>query len=152
VGAAYSIKLKKHVTLLENTLLMLQDIKIQLQYLNMPLYELLLEIKTKKYFSEIKFIDECNKLIVSGVDFPDAWKNSVCTNPQYYKREEIYKLLHLGENLGSCNIENQLIIMDLHISYFHDFLEKAKSKQHKYGNMILILSVLSGCMIFIMVI
>ena len=32
------------------------------------------------------------------------------------------------------------------------FLEKAKSKQQKYGNMTVILSMLSGCMIFIMVI
>ena len=152
MGAAYSIKLRKHIRLLENTLFMLQDIKVQLQYLNMPLYEMLSVMKSKKYFSEIMFINECNQLIALGEDFPDAWKKSICAKPQYYKREEIYKLLHLGANLGSCNLENQLIIVDLHTANFENFLEKAKSKQQKYGNMTVILSMLSGCMIFIMVI
>ena len=131
---------------------MLRDIKIQLQYLNMPLYEILSEMKSKSYFSEIVFIGECEKLIVSGEDFPDAWKKAISNNPQYYKRDEMYKLLHLGANLGSCNLENQLEIIDLHTEHFEFFLEKAKSKQQKYGNMTLLLSMLSGCMIFIMVI
>ena len=152
MGAAYSIKLKKRIKLLENTSLMLRDIKIQLQYLNMPLYEILSEMKSKNYFREIIFINECDKFIVSGMDFPDAWKKSIITNSQYYKREEIHKLLHLGANLGSCNLENQLDIINLYIGYFDNFLEKAKSKQQKYGSMTLMLSMLLGCMIFLMVI
>ncbi len=151
MGTAYSIKLKKRISILENTLLLISEMKIQLEYLNMPVYEMIKQMKSKVYFGKLDFLNECCNLIESGFDFPIAWKKAI-THSHCYKRDETDKLLHLGENLGTSNLSNQINILNIHSEYFENFLIEAKAKQRKYGNISISVSALAGCMIFIMAI
>lgn len=151
-GVIYSINLKKRIKLLEKTILMIHEIKIQLEYLNMPVYEIINEVKSKKYLNELNFINECSKLVISGLDFPTAWENSVINTSLNYKRTEKDILLHLGLNLGVSNAESQIDMLNIHLKHFNDFLEKAKIKNQKYGSLSMLLGALSGSMIFILII
>ena len=152
MGAVYSIKLKKRVVLLEKTLLMLEEMKVLFKYLNMPVNEMLKRLSEKDYFTELSFLHKCCNDLMHGVDFPLAWKASLENSSHLYKSAETDKLLHLGQNLGASSTENQIKILDLQTEYFEEFLELAKSKYKKQGNTAIILSALTGCMIFIVII
>ena len=131
---------------------MLEELKIQLQYLNMPVYEMLNITGQKEYLSDLEYLSLCGSELKNGKDFPEAWKNSLEKYSQLYKREEKERLLQLGANLGTSNTESQINILTMQINCFDEFLQKAKNKLKKYGNMSTALGVLSGCMIFIIVI
>ena len=151
-GAIYSIKLKKRIVLLEKTIMMLEELKIQLQFLNLPVFEMLCKAQNKDYLSDLDYMFVCSEEMNCGNDFPSAWKISLGNSHLLYKREEKERLLQLGENLGVSNTESQINILNMQINCFTEFLEKAKYKNLKYGNMATLLGVLSGCMIFILVI
>ena len=152
MGAISSIKLKNHISILEKTLLMLEDMKIQLNYLNVPIYDLLTNLNDKEYLKELFYLKECCRNLEQGIDFPSAWKNSIESTFHLYKTEEKERLLQLGLNLGTSSTENQLNILNLQIVYFAEFLDNAKIKSKKYGSTITALGVLFGCMVFILVI
>ncbi len=152
VGAICSIKLKNRVSTIRKTIVMLEEMKMLLRYLNIPIYEMLIQISEKSYLSELSYISACILLMSEGADFPVAWKNAVTSASPLYKREEIDKLLQLGENLGTSNIENQIRILDMQISCFTLFLQNAQELSKRYSTMAVTLSALIGCMIFILII
>ena len=131
---------------------MLEEMKIQLSYLNVPVYDLMMNLKDKDYFKELVYLRVCFEALKNGDDFPNAWKKSIETTFNLYKTQEKESLLQLGQNLGTSSIENQLQILNIQLEYFKDFLEISKSKYKKYGNTLTALGILSGCMIFILVI
>ncbi len=131
---------------------MIREMKIQLEYLNMPVYDILKEVKSKAYLSDLVFLENCSDMIKNGSDFPTAWKISIENTSLCYKRNEKDRLLHLGMNLGASNTESQLSILDMHSLYFDEFLSKAKAKKQKQGNLSVALAALMGCMIFILII
>lgn len=131
---------------------MLEEMKILLQYLNIPVYEMLIQISDKEYLKELDYVQECITVMNCGTDFPLAWKRSVLSANQLYKREEIDKLLQLGENLGTSDAENQMKILNMQTSYFETFLKSAEEQSQKYSTASITLSVLFGCMIFILII
>ncbi len=131
---------------------MLEEIKVQMEFLNLPVYELIRVVGSKKYLYELTFLKVCHEMIVEGSDFPYAWTQSVENSDLYYKREEKDKLLHLGANLGRSDRENQINLLNVHILHFRNSLDKAKLQKQKHGSLSVALGVLTGCMIFIMII
>ena len=152
VGAVYSIKLKKRVDILEKTLLMLEEMKMLLKYLNVPVNEMLKKLCEKDYLSELSFLYECSFELQQNRDFPVAWRDSLENSSHLYKSAEIDRLLQLGQNLGASDAENQIKLLDLQTVYFEEYLDIAKNKYKKQGNTALTLSALAGCMIFIVII
>ncbi len=151
MGVIYSIKLKKRVSIVHETLIMLEEMKVLLQYLNIPVYEMLMQISNKDYLRDLDFIAECCRQMSAGTDFPMAWKDALKSTDQLYKTEEIEKLLQLGENLGTSNAENQLKFLNLQTTCFETFLKTAEDKNKKYSTTAITLSTLTGCMIFILI-
>lgn len=151
-GAAYSIKLSKRIVLLEKTLLMLQEMEVQIEYLNLPLLALISEIGSRDYLRDLSFLSECRSSVNSGMDFPEAWEQAVKNSVLNYKREEKDKLLQLGANLGRTDTENQISLLNMHISNFREFLDIAKKQKLKYGSLSFNAGFLLGCMIFVMII
>ncbi len=132
---------------------MLEEMRMLLTYLNVPVYEMLVQISEKSYLCELSYIRECISLMREGADFPIAWKKVITSAAMpLYKREEIEKLLQLGENLGTSNTDNQIKILDMQISYFSLFLQRVQEENQKYSKTAVTLSALIGCMIFIIII
>ena len=149
-GVAYSVKLKQRVDLLEKTKLMIEDMKIQLKFLNLPVYDILSNIANKDYLKKLTYIrDSCERL-ESGEDFRTAWQTAIKSTHLPYKREETEGLLHIGINLGTSDTENQLSILSLNSGYFDECIAKAKLEEKKYGNLTATLGALAGCSIFIL--
>ena len=150
-ATVYSADLKKRVMLLSSTIIMISQIKIQLEYLNMPVCDIIRKLCTNNSVANIEFLSACDKLISSGVDFPVAWESSVvqATN---YKTDEKRELLQLGANLGTSNKENQIEIIHTHKKAFELFESKAKEKEQRYAKLSVALAALIGCMFFITVI
>ena len=149
-GVAYSVKLKQRVYLLEKTKLMIEDMKIQLKFLNLPVYDILSNIADKDYLRKLTYIRESCERIQSGEDFHVAWHSAIKSTHLPYKREETERLLHIGLNLGTSDAENQLSILSLNSEYFDECIAKAKLDEKKYGNLTATLGALSGCGIFIL--
>ena len=152
MGVICSTKLKKHITTLEKTLVMLEEMKIQLSFLNVPVYDLLCSISEREYLRELSYLKECCKNISMGADFPNEWKKAVEKTSHLYKTDERERLLQLGSNLGASCTENQICILNMQIAYFGEFLDNAKNKNRKYGNTFTVLGALLGCMVFLLVI
>lgn len=150
-ATAYSANLKKHVTLLNNTLAMISHIKVQLEYLNMPICDIIRKLCSNKSAARPEFLSDCEKLISKGVDFPVAWESSV-VQASYYKTDEKSDLLQLGANLGTSNKENQIEIIASHKKAFEAFETRAREKEQKYSKLSVALAALIGCMFFITVI
>lgn len=148
---AYSANLKKRVALMNNTIAIIYYIKVQLEYLNMPVCDIIRKLCSNKSVTKPEFLSECEKLISEGVDFPVAWESSV-VQASYYKTDEKSELLHLGANLGTSNKENQIEIISSHKSAFEAFEIKAREKEQRYSKLSVALSALIGCMFFITVI
>ena len=151
-GVIYSTKLRKRITLLEKTIMMFEEMKILLEYLNTPVYDLVSITNSKDYLTDLKFLDLCHRYIEIGKDFPTAWKESIETTSTLYMTQEKEHLLQLGANLGTSNKESQINIISLQIIAFEDFLTNAKNKHKKYSGTAIVSGVLTGCMIFILVI
>ena len=149
-GVAYSVKLKQRVDLLEKTKLMIEDMKIQLKFLNLPLYDILSNINQKDYLKKLTFITDSCERIIDGEDFHIAWQRAIKSTRLPYKREESERLLHIGLNLGTSDVDNQLSILSLNSEYFDECILKAKLEEKKYGNLTATLGALSGCTIFIL--
>ncbi len=130
---------------------MISEMKIQLEYLNMPLYDMIDNLSKKDSLAEIDFLGHCRELISQGKDFPLAWKTSV-SNAMHYKIDEKTVLLRLGSNLGTSNKENQIEMLKLHRIAFDEFIKSAKAKEDKHGKMSITLAALTGCMFFVTVI
>ncbi len=149
-GVAYSVKLKQRVDLLEKTKLMIEDMKIQLKFLNLPVYDILSNIANKDYLKKLTYIHDSCERLESGEDFRTAWQTAIKSTHLPYKREETEGLLHIGMNLGTSDAENQLSILSLNSGYFDECIAKAKLEEKKYGNLTATLGALAGCSIFIL--
>lgn len=150
MGVAYSVRLKRRVVILEKTRIMIEEMKIQLRYLNVPLYDMLKSMRKKEYLQKLSIIAESCDLIDKGSDFHTAWKYAVENTALPYKTDETDRLLHLGLNLGVSDAENQLRILALESEYFDQYISEAKLSEKKYGSLTTTLGILSGCMIFIL--
>ena len=148
VATVYSSELKRRVIILSETSLMIYEMKIQLEYLNMPVYDMIDNLSKKDSLTEIDFLRQCRELLSQGKDFPLAWKTSVL-NAMHYKMNEKTVLLQLGSNLGTSNKENQIEMLQLHKIAFDEFIKTAKDKEAKYGKMSITLAALTGCMFFV---
>lgn len=131
---------------------MIEEMKILLQYLNMPLSEMFKSLDNKAHLKDLDFIGKCVSAMENGSDFPIAWKNSVFSTSVLYKTQEKERLLQLGLNLGAGDTESQLKILNVYSVYFQGFLEKAKQECKKNASTSAVLGFLSGFMIFILLI
>lgn len=152
LGLNYANNLKKRMKLLEETHLMIKQIKIETEYLKLPLYEMLIKISSFESFRELDYIVKCCELIDKGEDFPVAWRSSLKRTKLKYKSDEKEKLMLLGGSLGSTDISGQLTILSVYENYFNDFALNAKEKERKYSNISITLGVLFGSMMFIIII
>lgn len=149
-GVAYSVKLKSRVELLEKTKLMIEEIKMQLNFLNLPVYEIMKSISKKDYLNKLVYIKDICNMVEEGKDFHFAWLTAMENTYLPYKSEEIERLLHIGLNLGVSDTDNQISMLTLNSKYFDEYIVKAKQQDKKYGNLTMTLGALSGCTIFIL--
>ncbi|MCM1392734.1 MAG: stage III sporulation protein AB [Ruminococcus sp.] len=150
-GIHLSLHLKRRTSLLEKTVLMLESMKLDFEYLALPLDEMIYKYSDSQPYLSINFIHECCRKLRSGLDFPSAWSGSVKTT-SLYTSEEKDKLLQLGSILGTSDCGGQISMLEMYIGYFNQFLKNARSKSENYSGMCVYLGVFCGIGMFVLLI
>lgn len=131
---------------------MINKLKIGTEFLGLSSQSIIENILCSQQLSKLDFIGETISLITAGEDFPKAWHKAVCNTSLDYKTEEKNNLLHMGENLGTSDMKNQITMLEMHENTFSEFIAEAKSKYAKQAKTATMLGALSGCLLFIILI
>lgn len=152
VGMSLYSRLKKRKAFLAEILLFLSNVKIEIEYISLPVCEVLRKIKHSEICRNLGFISDCLDKIDEGEDFAVAWCESVKASSLPMKKEERGKLTGLGSFLGASDIHGQMLMLSLFYENFNAYYNKADADFEKYGKMCLTVSgiLAVGMFIFIM--
>lgn len=152
MGMSFARELKMRREMLEQTLLMIKQIKIEIEFLHLPLFEMVQKISRSDSFKSLDYLDFCCKFVSCGADFPIAWQKALNETKLKYTVTEKDKLLLLGESLGSTDAKGQISIINVYERFFDESASLAKEKEKKYSNLYIALGILFGLMMFILII
>lgn len=145
-----SLRLRKRAEILDKTFLMLNEIKIMLEYSCPSMYELIQMLAEKECYMGM-FTSECKKELEEGIDFPAAWSSAV-EKYGIYKKEERDKLIQLGSLLGTSDLESQLSVLQMYIISFDAFRKDAQVKNQKYAGTSVFVGTFCAFGLFVMLI
>ncbi len=143
--------LKKRTVLLEKTVSLIINLKVELSYRREAILNLIRRLSCYSVCRNLDYLPLCEAYLQKGEDFPTAWKKSIAESRCPYTAEEKSKLSSLSEILGTTDTDSQIIMLNLYEEYMKDFLNKAEKSQSAYGRLSLILGFLSGFAVFILV-
>ncbi|MGB4023833.1 MAG: stage III sporulation protein AB [Acutalibacteraceae bacterium] len=148
VGRYLSQKLYQRIKLLEQTNLMLNTIKTQIEYCNTPVREAL------ERFKNLEFVDRCINEWEKGKQFPQAWSDSVdqSVNLNALKKADKEILKAFGNAFGTTDLNGQLNICSFYINQVGENLNDAKEQYKMYGRLYCAMGILSGTAIAIILI
>ncbi len=152
LGAAYAHKLKNRISILEKTMGFIKHIRVETEYVNLPLQEILFSISAADEFKELDYVHNACRFISEGEDFPLAWRKAVGGTALNYKTFEAERLLQLGENFGTSDIKNQISMLEMYETYFSEYILRAKNEYDKQAKTATGCGTLVGCMLFILLI
>ena len=118
--------------------------------LMMPVSEVVYILNNESIYDELRFLKVCSFLLDDGLDFPDAWRQSVLSCKLRLKKEEINKLSVFSTCIGKTDTENQTRTICLFREYFIRQYEFAENERKKYTTPIIISGFLFGCALFIL--
>ena len=151
-GMRISLRLKKRVCFLSDTVLFISQVSMDIEYVNLPLYEILKKAAEGNCCSSLDFIPLCLELWQQGEDFAFSWERSLELSHLPMNKQEKQRLKNLGSLLGTSDVNGQKNMLSLYSSYFTAYYEKAAEEYEKYGKMCVTLSTVAGTGIFILLI
>lgn len=145
-----SRRIRKRAENAEAIYLLLNEIKLTLEYTCLPMDELITVLSSKQSYSDT-FIPGCRKYIDSGMDFPEAWETAV-NRADILCKEEKQKLLQLGSFLGTSDLKSQISVIDMYIISFDEYRKEARLKSKKYADTCIYVGVFCALGLFVMLI
>ena len=149
-GVTISVRLRHRLNFLEDVVYMFVVFKSNISYFHQPLSEIISTFNKNE--KQIDFIRFCTYKLNSGIDFPDAWEDSVKNYCPLLKEEEKVKLIEYGKSIGKTDTENQTVILDTYYRSFECFNNKAKEDFNKYNRTVIAAFFFLGCGLFILLI
>lgn len=137
--------------MLEKTLLFIGSMKLDFEYLSLPLDRLIEKYAQSKSFSDLYFISFCCDEIKNGADFPKAWKKAVELSP-LFSFEEKAKLAELGTLLGTSDCCSQVGMLRGFERSFDEFYQNALKTSEKYGSSAVTAGIFLGFGFFVMLV
>ncbi|MBR2078764.1 MAG: stage III sporulation protein AB [Clostridia bacterium] len=150
-GFRISVLLKKRTVLLEKTVSLIINLKVELSYRREAIPSLFRRLSDYSVCRNLDYLPLCEAYMQKGEDFPTAWKKSIAESRCPYTAEEKSKLSSLGEVLGTTDTDSQITMLNLYEEYMKDFLNKAEKSQSAYGRLSLLMGFLLGFAVFILV-
>lgn len=131
---------------LEEILLMLSYTKTQLEYLLLPIQDLLKNLASKKELNKLKFIYNTEQYLNLGLSFYSAWEKAITEHSKLsdLKTEDINLLVAFGKEFGTTDLKGQLKLCSLYEKLIEEELERAKSFKEKYNELYSALGILGG--------
>lgn len=149
MGANVSLRLKKRCIILEQVVVFITNAGIDIEYVNLPIYEILYSIQKSEVCNNLDFLDFCINEWETGESFYLLWLNGINKSDLPFKKDEKEKLKSLGQFIGTSDVQGQKNILALYKVYFDDFKDKARAEYEKYAKMSVMVSVVSGIGFFI---
>ena len=150
LGVGISSRLKKRSVFLAEAVMFISRVSMEIEYVNLPLFEILKKINESGCCRSLDFIPSCISLWEKGEDFSFAWQNSLKNSALPMKKEEKAKLFDMGDMLGMSDAEGQRAMLSLYAEYFSAYSTRAAEEYGKYGKMCITLSAVTGTGLFIL--
>ncbi len=152
VGMRLYLRLKTRRAFLGEILLFLSNVKIEIEYISLPLCEVLRKIECSGSCRNLDFISRCLDGVDEDEDFSTAWCNAIRSSSLPMRKEEREKLTGLGSFLGMSDLQGQMSLLSLFYESFSSYYKKADADFEKYGKTCITVSciVATGIFIFIM--
>ena len=147
-----SLRLKKRVSLLEETVSFIVNLRLELQFRADNLYALFSSLSALASCRSLGFITESKEKLKTDDSFSSVWRETVKGSALPYKADEKEKLISMADFLGTSDKETQSELLNLYEEYFMTFLKKAEIENEKYSKLCVMLGFVSGMGVFIMVV
>ena len=147
-GMKISSLLKKRITVLDETLFLLNSVMSEIEFSKTDIVKILSALSAEASLRSLLYLKRFCELDSYG-NFHKEWHSAVISFP-YYKSEEKDKLLQLGSFLGTTDISSQLSTLRLHFNYFVKYRDNAVSEYEKYGKVSSLFGLFAGASVFIL--
>ena len=151
-GLSFSERFEKRYIIFEELLLMTEEITNGICYLLLPLDEMLIGISGNGMCKNLTFLDSFKKLTYSGVDFPEAWRQSVFSCRLPLSKVERDKIVNFGLSLGRSDSESHKSLVKLYSLQFNTYADEAYAMKKKYSFTSVVTGLLCGGAVFILLI
>ena len=153
VGRMFSMRIKERVRTLEKFRLMLRLMQTEIEYVNMPTYEMLKNASEREELSDLFFINDCLMLLDNGVAFDESWCKSVQkTKPPELESDDLQLMLSFGKSLGTTDREGQLSLCGMYEEMVIEKINQARVKAKTHASLYSKLGIICGVAIVIILI
>lgn len=149
-GTAVSYRLKMRKAFLSQLLLFFSAVSVEIEFISLPLADIMKKIKEEKTCGKLDFIAPCIEYLYRGESFSSSWEKAVDKSLLPMRQEEKEKLLQLGYLLGTSDANGQKVILTLYSNYFTEFYNKAEADNERYGKLTVLLGAVLGMGLFIL--
>lgn len=152
MGLSISLRLKSRRDFLDETVLFLSTAALEIEFINLPVFDILEKISLSSSCKTLDFIPQCVSSFREGEDFSVAWSRAVDESSLPLKKEEREKLDSLGQLIGTSDVHGQKSILTLYKDTFSAYGKKAAETYDRYGRMCVTVSSIIGMGIFILIV
>lgn len=125
---------------------LIEEIKTSLRF-SCPRVDVMIEnLAEKGSYSKLLFLISCRERLISGEEFPTAWRESLEDRKNILNlgKDDVSYLISFGETLGTTDIESQVSSCDMYKSLIDENLNSANEKCKKYAKMFTPIGALVG--------
>ncbi len=144
VGLLLRRRLIDRADYLERLIAMLDYLSAQISYVRMPIGEIVVQMAQQSQFSCLTFLNECKQLLAKGESFPLAWRSSVAQHRNWISKEDLERLISLGDILGTTDALEQQKSIEMYNRLFAKSYETARTECTSHARMYLTIGVLAG--------
>lgn len=150
-GYLYSKKLEARVKKIEKILLLLSQIKTEIEFTAENIEEIFNSLSDSCDYSPLPFIDICRRKLGDGEDFSTAWLTAISSRECSFalKKEDISLLSSFGAALGKTDSAGQIRNCEMHEKLFRERLKEASEDNRRLSKPARITGILSGAAVMI---
>ena len=152
MGMSISLRLKRRRDFLDETVLFLSSVALEIEFINLPVFDILEKISLSSNCKTLDFIPQCVSSFREGEDFSVAWSKAVAASCLPLKKDEREKLESLGQFIGTSDAQGQKSILSLYKDTFSVYGKKAAEAYDRYARMCVTVSCIIGMGIFILIV
>ena len=138
----------------ESILVMLAAVRSRLEFICMPVYDLLDALCADGRLKTLGFIEECRKKCSGGEPFPAAWSCAVegAAKQCRLTAADTARLCEFGQSIGTTDLSGQLAVCELYSGFFTERLGECRAAKAKYAGMLPPLGFLGGLAVSVLLI
>lgn len=147
------MRIKERVRTLEKFRLMLRLVQTEIEYVNMPTYEMIKNASERQELSDLFFINDCLMLLDNGSTFDESWSKSVLkTKPPELEGDDLQLILSFGKSLGTTDRDGQLNLCGMYEEMVVEKVHQAQTKAKSHAALYSKLGIICGVAIVIILI